>query len=87
MNAGRNDDADDEISVISSARAKKLYAERFGARQQSQRSQWHSDITFEPIPSDYALLRLTQLPKTSGGEFLSIFCCSKKREREKQGDV
>ncbi|KAK9769659.1 hypothetical protein AB5N19_06823 [Seiridium cardinale] len=33
---------------------------------QSQRKQWHSDITFEPIPSDYALLRLTQLPKTGG---------------------
>ncbi|TVY41144.1 Alpha-ketoglutarate-dependent taurine dioxygenase [Lachnellula subtilissima] len=28
--------------------------------------QWHSDITFEPIPSDYAVLRLTTLPRTGG---------------------
>ncbi|KAK4643745.1 hypothetical protein QC761_405480 [Podospora bellae-mahoneyi] len=63
---------DDEISVISSEQAKKLYADRFasawngGKHRQSGKGQWHSDITFEPIPSDYALLKLTQLPKTGG---------------------
>ncbi|KAK3315843.1 hypothetical protein B0H66DRAFT_272302 [Apodospora peruviana] len=62
---------DNEISVISSEQAKKLYKDRFfsqGANsfRQSSKNQWHSDITFEPIPSDYALLRLTQLPKTGG---------------------
>ena len=69
-NAGRALDKDDEISVISSVSAKKLYLDRFIPynKKQSQKSQWHSDITFEPIPSDYALLRLTQLPKTGGGE-------------------
>lgn len=67
MNAGRADDTDDEISVISSRQAKKLYSDRFTKRKQSQKGQWHSDITFEPIPSDYALLRLTELPKTGGG--------------------
>ncbi|KAM9885198.1 alpha-ketoglutarate-dependent sulfonate dioxygenase 4 [Verticillium dahliae] len=67
-NAGRGDDKDDEISVISSEQAKRLYLHRFlnYNKKQSQRSQWHSDITFEPIPSDYALLRLTQLPETGG---------------------
>lgn len=65
---------DNEISVISSEQAKKLYADGFasswggGDRRQSGKGQWHSDITFEPIPSDYALLRLTQLPKTGGGK-------------------
>lgn len=65
---------DDQISVISSEQAKKLYSDRFqgllggGKYRQSGRNQWHSDITFEPVPSDYALLRLTQLPKTGGGE-------------------
>ena len=65
---------DNEISVISSEQQKKLYADRFaaagwiGERRQSNKNQWHSDITFEPIPSDYALLRLTQLPKTGGGK-------------------
>ena len=65
---------DNEISVISSEQAKKLYADRFqgalggGKHRQTGKNQWHSDITFEPVPSDYALLRLTQLPKTGGGE-------------------
>jgi alpha-ketoglutarate-dependent taurine dioxygenase len=72
-NAGRElGGKDDQISVISSEQAKKIYKERFafgsGKKKQSLKEQWHSDITFEPIPSDYALLRLTQLPKTGGGE-------------------
>jgi alpha-ketoglutarate-dependent taurine dioxygenase len=61
---------DDEISVISSAQAKKIYADKLlfaTEKKQSSKEGWHSDITFEPIPSDYALLRLTQLPKTGGG--------------------
>ncbi|KAJ5558478.1 Taurine catabolism dioxygenase TauD/TfdA [Penicillium sp. DV-2018c] len=56
---------DDEISVISSAQREKLYKDR-NVRNQSARKEWHSDITFEPIPSDYTLLRLTELPKTGG---------------------
>jgi alpha-ketoglutarate-dependent taurine dioxygenase len=69
---------DDEISVISSEQAKEIYKNRFiGAasqKKQSSKSGWHSDITFEPIPSDYAILRLTQLPKTGGGK--TRFCRS-----------
>lgn len=64
-----NGKKDDEISVISSEQAKKIYFNKFrtfGSRTQSQRRQWHSDITFEPVPSDYALLRMTELPKTGG---------------------
>ncbi|KIJ40705.1 hypothetical protein M422DRAFT_780643 [Sphaerobolus stellatus SS14] len=62
---------DDEISVISSEQAKKLYKDRFSLtglndKRQSLKESWHSDITFEPIPSDYAALRLVQLPKTGG---------------------
>ncbi|QKX61320.1 uncharacterized protein TRUGW13939_08468 [Talaromyces rugulosus] len=57
---------DDEISVISSEQAKKLYSKRLFATKQSSKEGWHSDITFEPVPSDYAILRLTQLPKTGG---------------------
>ncbi|KAH8818004.1 putative alpha-ketoglutarate-dependent taurine dioxygenase [Hyaloscypha sp. PMI_1271] len=60
---------DDEISVISSEQAKKIYKDRIlfqTEKKQSGKEGWHSDITFEPIPSDYALLRLTQLPKTGG---------------------
>ncbi|GAM36766.1 hypothetical protein TCE0_018f06118 [Talaromyces pinophilus] len=56
---------DDEISVISSKEREKLYEHR-NERAQSARSEWHSDITFEPIPSDYTSLRLVTLPKTGG---------------------
>ena len=61
---------DDEISVISSEQAKEIYKNRFtnGHKKQSAKEGWHSDITFEPVPSDYALLRLTELPKTGGGK-------------------
>jgi alpha-ketoglutarate-dependent taurine dioxygenase len=61
---------DDEISIISSEQTKDLYGKNhtFSSKKQSGKHQWHSDITFEPVPSDYALLRLTQLPKTGGGE-------------------
>ncbi|OJD34292.1 family taurine catabolism dioxygenase [Diplodia corticola] len=58
---------DDEISVVSSEQQQKLYVNHPAYRKkQSQADGWHSDITFEPIPSDYALLRLTHLPETGG---------------------
>jgi alpha-ketoglutarate-dependent taurine dioxygenase len=67
-NSGRRLGAsDDEISTISSEEAKKIYADRFNLdKKQSAKGGWHSDITFEPVPSDYAILRLTKLPKTGG---------------------
>jgi alpha-ketoglutarate-dependent taurine dioxygenase len=66
-NSGREHNVkDDEISVISSQGAEKLYKERF-TKKQTGRREWHSDITFEPVPSDYTVLRLTELPKTGGG--------------------
>ena len=68
VNSGRDESVkDDEISVISSVQRKRLYTDR-NDRKQSSRREWHSDITFEPIPSDYTLLRLTELPKTGGGK-------------------
>ena len=57
---------DDEISVIDSEQIKELYANRFVSSKQSNNEGWHSDITFEPVPSDYTILRLTELPKTGG---------------------
>lgn len=58
---------DDEISVISSEQAKTLYSDRFTrSAKQSSKEGWHSDIAFEPVPSDYAVLRLTELPPTGG---------------------
>lgn len=59
---------DNEISVISSEQAKELFKNKFlsFSKKQSAKEGWHSDITFEPIPSDYAILRLTELPSTGG---------------------
>ena len=66
MNGGRRlGGKDDEISVISSEEAKTLYPDRL-QRKQSAKQGWHSDITFEPVPSDYAVLRLTEVPETGG---------------------
>lgn len=72
-NSGREHGVkDDEISVISSKERQKLYTDR-NKRKQSSRGEWHSDITFEPIPSDYTLLRLTELPETGGGMYNLYF--------------
>ena len=72
-NSGREHSVkDDEISVISSQQRQKLYFDR-NVRKQSARREWHSDITFEPIPSDYTILRLTELPKTGGGKHFISF--------------
>lgn len=30
---------------------------------------WHADTCFENVPSDYAILRMAQLPKTGGGTY------------------
>ncbi|KAI0538162.1 TauD-domain-containing protein [Xylaria digitata] len=72
INASRDRGGQDhEISVISSEQNRRLY-KKFrqvqGAynKPQTRRQEWHSDITFEPIPSDYALLRLLELPSTGG---------------------
>ncbi|KAK3291317.1 uncharacterized protein B0H64DRAFT_478603 [Chaetomium fimeti] len=68
-------EADIEITVISSKQSKKLYADRLhgassgGKHHQTGKNQRHPDITFEAVPSDHALLRLTQLPQTGGATY------------------
>ncbi|KAL8744295.1 MAG: hypothetical protein Q9190_003438, partial [Brigantiaea leucoxantha] len=60
---------DDELSIISSVQAKKIFKGGSldpSVKKQSAKGGWHSDITFEPVPSDYAILRLTELPSTGG---------------------
>jgi alpha-ketoglutarate-dependent taurine dioxygenase len=63
---------DDEISVISNDLATKIFTDRqteHHKKKQSLNKGWHSDITFEPVPSDYAILKLTDLPALGGGQF------------------
>ncbi|PQE20851.1 Taurine catabolism dioxygenase protein [Rutstroemia sp. NJR-2017a BBW] len=60
---------DDEISVISNDLATKIFTDRqteHHKKTQSLKKGWHSDITFEPVPSDYAILKLTDLPALGG---------------------
>ncbi|KAI1082720.1 taurine catabolism dioxygenase [Whalleya microplaca] len=62
---------DDEVSVISSEQNRKFYKDRFGPLSKKIASSgWHADITFEHIPSDYAILKIVQPPEDAGGDTL-----------------
>ncbi|WFD25043.1 hypothetical protein MNAN1_000005 [Malassezia nana] len=50
-----------EISVISSNLFRSL-----GVAPRSGADEWHSDIAFEPVPSDYTSLKVHTLPSTGG---------------------
>lgn len=58
----------DQISVISSAKQKKGGGLTHQLSDTSRLASvgWHSDITFEPVPSDYAMLKIHTLPPTGG---------------------
>ncbi|QKX60379.1 uncharacterized protein TRUGW13939_07524 [Talaromyces rugulosus] len=63
---------DDEISVISSEVNRKYYGDRFLDNSKHLASTgWHADITFERVPSDYAILKITHTPEDqTGGDTL-----------------
>ncbi|KAK5265825.1 hypothetical protein LTR99_008990 [Exophiala xenobiotica] len=66
-----NGKLDDEISVISSEQNRKFYKDRFSTQSKLLASQgWHADITFERIPSDYAILKIIKKPEDAGGDTL-----------------
>lgn len=58
----------DQMSVISSAKQKQggglTHQQNDSSRLAS--AGWHSDITFEKVPSDYAMLKIHTLPSTGG---------------------
>lgn len=58
----------DQISVISSEKQKKGGGLTHQLSDTSRFASvgWHSDITFEPVPSDYAMLKIHTLPATGG---------------------
>ncbi|KAI9349820.1 hypothetical protein DFJ73DRAFT_643192 [Zopfochytrium polystomum] len=54
----------EEISEITSEGRNDYYTA--GPRSDLASTGWHSDITFEPVPSDYAILKIHTLPETGG---------------------
>ncbi|KAI2468787.1 taurine catabolism dioxygenase [Annulohypoxylon bovei var. microspora] len=62
---------DDEVSIISSEQNRKFYKDRFtGFSKKIASHGWHADITFENIPSDYAILKIILPPDDAGGDTL-----------------
>ncbi|GAQ09178.1 alpha-ketoglutarate-dependent taurine dioxygenase [Aspergillus lentulus] len=62
---------DNEIDVVSTEQDRAV----FGAppkftKRQSASKEWHTDIAHEIVPSDYAMLRLIELPTNPGGDTL-----------------
>ncbi|KAK0629499.1 hypothetical protein B0T17DRAFT_188688 [Bombardia bombarda] len=66
-----NGKLDDEVSVISSEQNRKFYSDRYSPASKRIASHgWHADITFERIPSDYAILKIVDPPTDAGGDTL-----------------
>lgn len=55
---------DPEVTFIAS-RLRKVYLEKEERSTWSSEG-WHADITFEPVPSNYSSLKLTELPPNGG---------------------
>ncbi|KAL8403498.1 hypothetical protein RB594_008670 [Gaeumannomyces avenae] len=58
----------DQISVISSEKQKKGggLTHQLSDVTRLASAGWHTDISFEPVPSDYAMLKIHTLPATGG---------------------
>lgn len=59
---------DPEVSIISS-KLNKTLRKGYEDGKSNDNSGWHSDITFEPVPSDYSILKIVE-STTSGGDTL-----------------
>ncbi|KAE8343174.1 hypothetical protein BDV24DRAFT_172941 [Aspergillus arachidicola] len=72
LSVNDNGKLDDEVSVISSETNRKYYGDRFVHNSRHLASWgWHSDISFERVPSDYAILKITHVPEDqTGGDTL-----------------
>jgi alpha-ketoglutarate-dependent taurine dioxygenase len=69
-----SNEIDPEVSLISSQFARTLYKndssrKAFRDNSASGPNGWHSDITFEPVPADYSILKIIETPP-SGGDTL-----------------
>ncbi|ANB11417.1 Jlp1p [Sugiyamaella lignohabitans] len=64
LNSNGSGQVDPEVSIISSKLQKQLTPKEF--RHKKAGEGFHSDITFEPVPSDYAILKIVETPPTGG---------------------
>ena len=66
----------DQISVISSEKQKKGggLTHQLSDVSRFASAGWHADITFEPVPSDYAMLKIHTLPATGGDTVRTHYC-------------
>ncbi len=62
---------DDEVQPISSVKNRETWNHIWGNNTKAIASSgWHSDNTYERVPSDYAVLKMTVVPKDPGGDTL-----------------
>lgn len=64
-----NSELGDQISVISSVKQKNGAPKAVDPLTEPSKfasNGWHADITFEPVPSDYAILKIHTLPPFGG---------------------
>ncbi|THC93905.1 hypothetical protein EYZ11_006623 [Aspergillus tanneri] len=77
-NSRRGTQSDDYITVIGDNQTKAyggkggFFLDNNAGKLQSGRLEWHSDITFEQVPCDYAVLRMEKFPSTGGGKPILI---------------
>jgi alpha-ketoglutarate-dependent taurine dioxygenase len=62
-----NGGPDNEINAISSEDRKSMYASEVQRKKKQSHNNWHSDLGFEPVPGDYSVFMLTEVPETGGG--------------------
>lgn len=68
--ANFNNDKDKELNIITTDKAATPAEDLFknqAERPLGARGSWHTDIGYEPYPSDYTILKLTKKPETGGG--------------------
>lgn len=71
LQVDENGKMDDEVSIINSEQFRRHYGEKYSPFSSEFAAEgWHADITFENIPSDYAILKIIQPPEDAGGDTL-----------------
>ena len=64
----------DEISIMSSDYFRKENTSRgsLSRCRKNGKKDWNTDITYEPVPSDYTIPRLVEVSGTSEGRILAL---------------